>query len=190
MRALDEARFGATGILDLHPLRPSAARAAARVMSWVRERQLLGLREALIITGRGNHSTDGVSPVREATRGVFPRLMREGVIAHVEAHTEGSFIVQLAPVGQRIDAHARRRDPQPPKPPALPALEGLSNDTLEVLEAYAARRLELLGVTAPTSGQVIQEMGHVFSRLVGTHGASESALRSALDLAARDLDGL
>lgn len=189
-RALDLARFGATGILDLHPLLPSAARAAGLVMAWVRERQLMGLPEALIITGRGKHSADGVSPVRDAVRGVFPRLLREGVIQHVVSQTEGSFVVQLAPVGQRIDANARRRDPSPPKAPPVRTLEGLSNETVEALEAYAARRLEQLGVTAPTSGQVIQEMGHVFSRLVGTHGTSEAALRNALATATRDLDEL
>lgn len=177
-------------MLDLHPLRLSANLAAARVMTWVRERQLMGLREALIITGRGNHSPGGVSPVREAVRSVLPRLIREGVVTRIERQTEGSVVVQIAPMGQRLDASARRRDPLPPKAPPVQTLEGLSNDTIEALEAFAARRLEQLGVAAPTPGQVVQEMGHVFSRLVGAHGASEDALRAALDRAAQELDEL
>lgn len=186
--AFDRARFGDGAWLDLHPLRPTAAQAADRVRRWLLERQVMGMTEALVITGRGKHSAEGVSRVRTAVAGALARLRREGVLTAVREHSAGSFVVTLAPIGQRLDAPARRRDPAPPKPPTVRQLEGLPDDLVMALEDLAARRLDALGVTAPTPGQVIDEMGHVFSRLVGAHAPSEAVLRDAIQRALDELD--
>lgn len=186
--AFDRARFGDRALLDLHPLRPTAAQAADRVRRWLLERQVLGVTEALVITGRGKHSVDGVSPVRTAVQAALSRLRREGVLASVTEHSAGSFVVALAPIGQRLDAPARRRDPAPPRPPKLRQLEGLPDELVMALEELAARRLDALGIVAPTPGQVVDEMGHVFSRLVGANAPSEAVLHDAIRRALDDLD--
>lgn len=186
--ALDAARFGSGATLDLHPLRPTAVQAAERVRRWLLERQVQGLSEVLVITGRGRHSPDGESPVRTAVQGALARLRREGVVDGVQAHTEGSVVVTLAPIGRRLDAPARRRDPLPPKPSPVRQLEGLPDDLLMALEELAAKRLEALGLAAPTAGQIVDEMRHVFSRLIGTHAPSEDALREAVQRALDALD--
>lgn len=186
--ALDRARFGDAAILDLHPLRPTAAQAAERVRQWLAERQVMGIAEALVITGQGRHSEDGVSPVRAAVQSALGRLQREGVVAEIQEHTPGSTVVRLAPLGRRLDAPSRRRDPAPPKRPPVRRLEGLSDDLVEALERLAAARLERLGVANPSPGQIVDEMGHVFSRLAGTQAPSEAALRTAIERATAELD--
>lgn len=187
--AFDRVRFGESARLDLHPLRPTAPQAAARVRAWVLERQVMGLAEVLVITGRGKHSDGGVSAVRTAVHRTLTRLIREGVVATVAEQTPGSVVVTLAPLARRFDAVARRRDPTPPPRPPVRRLEGLPDDLIEALEALAAARLEHLGVSAPTAGQVVDEMGHLFSRLVGAQAPSEDALRAAILRARDELDG-
>lgn len=184
----DRLRFPPTATLDLHPLRPSAAQAAERVRRWLQERQVMGLTEVLVITGAGRHSEGGASPVRTSVRAMLQRLARAGVVARVQEHTAGSVIVTLAPLHTRFDAPARHRDPRPPAPTPVRRLEGLSNAVLEPLEALAAARLERLGIRQPTPGQVVSEMGHLFSRLAGVHTPTETALIGAIERAAADLD--
>jgi hypothetical protein len=184
--ALDRARFGAA-VLDLHPERLPAHLAVDRVRRWIQGQQVAGVAEALVITGRGRHSPQGYSTVRDAVGTALRRLVREGALTAVTAHTEGSFVVALAPVGARLDAAPRRRDPAPPPAPPVRRLEGLSNAVVEALEALAAERLDGLGVRHPTPAQVIAEMGHVYSRLVHAHGASETALAAAIARARAEL---
>ncbi|MCU0623166.1 MAG: Smr/MutS family protein [Gemmatimonadaceae bacterium] len=186
--AFDRVRFADAARLDLHPLRPTAPQAAGRVRAWVLERQVQGFSEVLVITGRGRHSEGGVSAVRASVHRALARLTREGVVSAVTERTPGSVVVALAPLGARLDALARRRDPAPPARPPVRRLEGLPDDLVEALEGLAAARLEHLGVTAPTAGQVVDEMRHVFSRLVGTQAPSEDALRAAIERARDELD--
>lgn len=186
--ALDAARFGDAGRLDLHPLRPTARQAADRVRAWCLERQVQGLDEVLIVTGRGRHSDEGVSPVRTAVQQALHRLVRDGVATRVREHTAGAFVVTLAPVGARLDAAPRRRDPAPPPPTPVRRLEGLSDALVEALEALAEARLERLGIARPSAAQIVDEMQHVFSRLVGTRTPSEAALLEAIRRAHDALD--
>lgn len=185
--ALDRARFGAM-VLDLHPLRPTALQAAAHVRRWVLEKQVAGAREALIITGRGRHSPDGTSPVRDAVSVALTRLTRDGVVQGAAPHTEGSFVVTFAPLTARLDAAARRRDPAPPPPSPERRLQGLPDHLVEALEDLAAARLDRLGVQRATSEQVVSEMRHVFSRLVRERALSDDALSEAIARARAELD--
>jgi hypothetical protein len=151
------------------------------------ERQVAGVPEALVICGRGRHSPDGASPVRAAVAAALARLTRDGVLRTVVAHTEGSFAVTVASLGARLDATARRRDPVPVPPAPERRLQGLPDSLMESLEALAAARLEHLGVLEPTPGQVVAEMGHVFSRLATERATSEDALASAIARARAEL---
>lgn len=63
-KAFDEAEFGTKNILNLRESLPTAADARHRAEAWLRERQVSGTSEVLLITGRGNQSPGGVSAVR------------------------------------------------------------------------------------------------------------------------------
>ena len=65
-QAFDEVRFGAQRTLNLRDTLPTAAAAVSRTEAWLRQQQIERAGEALIITGRGNQSHDGISVVREA----------------------------------------------------------------------------------------------------------------------------
>ncbi len=147
--AFDELRFGPDRILDLHELLPSAAQAVARTESWLREKQAVGAREALIVTGRGNNSDGGVSIVKEEVRRRLARLRRGGVVKEVLPHTEGSFIVTLAPLSALRDAPRRRRDPAPQRMRDPDSLTGLAPETRDLLRKVSLRALEELGIRDP-----------------------------------------
>jgi hypothetical protein len=145
LRAFDTVRFGAANTLNLRERLPTAAEAARRAESWLRQRQVEGAREVLVITGRGNKSDGGVSPVREAIVRVILVLRRRGVIDRYEEHTPGSFSVRLAPVQSMIDAPRRQREPR--RAAALPPqLSSLSEQARRMLRDLAERSLEALGV--------------------------------------------
>ncbi|MGH7709758.1 MAG: hypothetical protein ACREOG_00650, partial [Gemmatimonadaceae bacterium] len=55
-RAFDEAQFGEARTLNLRDGLPSGADAAARADAWLRLKQVEGVREVLVITGRGANS--------------------------------------------------------------------------------------------------------------------------------------
>ena len=57
-RAFDEVRFGPSRTLNLRAQQPTAMQATTYTESWLRTLQVQGAVEALIITGRGNHSED------------------------------------------------------------------------------------------------------------------------------------
>ena len=63
LRALDSVRFGDANILNLRDSLPSSAEAARRAEAWLRQKQVESVKEVLVITGRGNNSEGGVSPV-------------------------------------------------------------------------------------------------------------------------------
>lgn len=147
--AFDEIRFGSDRILDLHEQRPSGTQAAARAEAWLREKQAGGAREVLVITGRGNNSAGGVSVVREEVRRLLARLRRGGVVKEVAQHTEGSFIVALAPLSALRDAPRRRRDPVAPRSSDPESLMELTPQTRDLLRKVSLRALEELGIRDP-----------------------------------------
>ena len=95
--ALDEIRFGPTRTLNLRASLPSAADAVKRTDGWLRAKQIEGVREVLVITGRGNQSYARVSVVREAVRRLLNLLSTRGVVVDHSEHSPGAFAVRLAP---------------------------------------------------------------------------------------------
>lgn len=145
--ALDEARFGPERTLNLRASLPTAQEAATRAEQWLRERQVAGISEVLIVTGRGNASVDGHSVVRAAIEKLLRTLRRRGVVDDVAQHTAGSFVVQLAPMRRLWEAPRRQRDKAPrPAPAEAAALAGLEPETTELLRALAWQSLHRLGV--------------------------------------------
>jgi hypothetical protein len=189
-RALDEARFGAARTLDLHDHHPTREEAVRRAENWLRERQMSRATEALVITGRGNRSPDGVSVVREAIVKLFASLHRRGVLASVSEHTPGSFVVTFAPLGAVRNAARRARHPQeaPPRDPA--ALAALAPETRALLRRLAQRSIEELGMRRP-AGFIEEEMVAQFSAAaagVPDGPDREARLRAALEAALAEYD--
>jgi hypothetical protein len=90
LRAFDEAAFGSKNTLNLRESLPTVADARFRVEAWLRERQISRAAEVLIITGRGNHSPGGVSPVREAILSLMPLLRRRVEVRHWRQTSPGA----------------------------------------------------------------------------------------------------
>lgn len=190
-KALDEAQFGQKNILNLRESLPTAADARFRAEAWLRERQVSNAVEVLVITGRGNQSPNGVSPVREAIVALLPSLRRRGVVSEWREHSPGSFVVKLGSISSLLDAPRRKRDRKSDTTVSNPkALEGLESSTLSLLRRLAVRSLESLGVRDPTK-YVEAEMLSKFSSLAGgiTPGAEgEARLRDAIAAALDHLD--
>jgi len=170
-RAFDELRFGPGRTLNLRPLQPTALQAAALVEQWLREQQVRGSEEALVITGRGNRSADGYSPVREAVVRLLPSLRRRNVIASYTEHTPGSFVVTFASVTALFEAPRRRREKAPP-PPVPTSLTGLDSETVRELRGLAMLSLAALGLQSPTAAQLEDEMLRHFQMLAAALPAS------------------
>src|SRR5689334_4813109 len=111
-RAFDEAQFGPKNSLNLRDSLPSAADASFRTEAWLRERQVSGAKEVLIITGRGNQSPGGISMVRKAILDQLPLLHRRGIVSEWREHSPGSLVVRLQPISALLDAPRRKRDRQ------------------------------------------------------------------------------
>ena len=189
-RAFDEARFGGERTLNLRERLPTAEQAAERAELWLRERQVLGGGEVLLITGRGNGSADGVSVVREAVLRRVISLRRRNVVKEVLEHTEGSFIVTLAPVSALLEAPRRRREPSAPVPKPV-TLDGLEPQTRELLRALAEHALDALGVHERAPAFVEDEMVRQFQRLAPSAGEGpdrEPRLRDAIRAALDEVD--
>lgn len=164
LRALDEAAFGAGRILNLRVSLPTAAEAVARAEAWLREKQMAQGGDVLLITGRGRSSQDGVAVVKPAVEKLLFSLRRRGVVAAWQEHTEGSFVVSLAPVSSLFDAPKRKREATLTRP-APPSLAALSPATLALLREVAVRSLAGLGIPAPTREFVEDEMLTIFSKI-------------------------
>jgi hypothetical protein len=181
-QAFDEMRFGADRTLNLRTHHPSREQAVRRAENWLRERQMSRAAEALVITGRGNNSPDGVSVVREAIVQLFASLRRRGVLSAVAEHTPGSFVVTFAKLNAVRDAPQRSRNPHE-SPPSEPAsLAALEPETRALLRRLAKRAIEELGV-APTPSFIEQEMLAQFAAAapgVAEGGDREHRLRDAL----------
>lgn len=189
-QAFDEARFGGDRTLNLRERLPTAEQAAERTELWLRERQVLGGGEVLLITGRGNASETGVSVVREAVLRRLSSLRRRNVVAEVLEHTPGSFVVRLAPMKALLEAPKRKRETMPAAPdPSV--LTGLSAETRAQLRTLALRALDTLGVHAPPRQFVSDEMVRQFGALAASVPAGpdrEARLRSAIRRALEELD--
>ena len=143
-RALDVARFTERNILNLRESLPSPADAAIRAERWIRQKQVEAVDEVLVITGRGNNSDNGISPVREAIVRLIASLRRRNVVDRYEEHTPGSFSIRLAPIGAMVDAPRRRRERE--ARPASEPLPELSAANRRMLRDLAERTLEGLGI--------------------------------------------
>lgn len=212
-RAFDELRFGARRTLNLRERQPSAVEATAHCEQWLRQQQVDGAQEVLVITGRGAGSVDGVSPVRNAVAALFPSLRRRNVVRDFQEHTPGSFVVRLAPVHALFEVPKRRRERNTPQRfptvdnaaaggdrtrPGTPAavavlaeLAALEGDTLALLADLARQQLQLLGVRDTTDAMVQSEMLHQFAALspaLGTGTDAEARLQQAILRAMEELD--
>ena len=186
--ALDELRFGAEGILNLRVLRPTVSDAERRAERWLRERQIRGAKEALIVTGRGNQSEGGVSPVRAAVERLLYSLRRRGVILGHGEHNPGAFVVRLAPMRALVDAPPRRRERKTPS--TITEVPGLSTETTALVRALAEASLGALGVV-PTEENLPDEMQrHLRAIVPGLAGGAgmEERLRDALRSAMAEYD--
>lgn len=192
LRALDEASFGPGRILNLRASLPTAAEATARAESWLREKQMAQEGDVLLITGRGRSSEGGVAVVKPAVEKLLYSLRRRGVVGAWQEHTEGSFVVSLAPVSSLFAAPKRRREAVV-RPPAPQSLAALTAATLELLREVAVRSLAGLGIPAPTRAFIEDEMLATFSKISSALPPSadrEEALRVALRHALDELDEL
>ncbi|MGK2934390.1 MAG: hypothetical protein ACSLFE_04000 [Gemmatimonadaceae bacterium] len=190
LRALDEASFGPSRILNLRASLPTAAEATARAESWLREKQMSQEGDVLLITGRGRSSEGGVAVVKPAVEKLLFSLRRRGVVDAWHEHTEGSFVVSLAPVSSLFAAPKRKREAAV-RAPAPQSLAALSPATLELLREVAVRSLAGLGIPAPTRAFVEDEMLATFSKISGALPPSadrEEALRVALRHALGELE--
>lgn len=145
-QAFDELRFGRERTLNLRQWLPTGDVAAATTEAWLRRQQVERAEEVLIITGRGNHSAEGVSVVREAVIRRLHSLKRRGVVSGHEEHTPGSFVVRPAPVHELWEAPKRKRERHTPAPALPPSLDALDEETRQLLRELAGRSLEALGV--------------------------------------------
>jgi hypothetical protein len=190
-KAFDEAEFGQKNTLNLRESLPTAADARFRAEAWLRERQVSRATEVLLITGRGNQSPGGVSPVREAIISLLPALRRRGVVSEWKEHSPGSFVVKLGSINQLLDAPRRKRDREARTPQADPqSLEALDSSTLALLRRLAIRSLESLGIRE-SEKYVEAEMLTKFNSLAAgvTPGAEgEARLREAIASALEHLD--
>jgi hypothetical protein len=190
-RAFDEAAFGQKNILNLRESLPTAADARFRVEAWLRERQVSRAGDVLVITGRGNQSPNGISPVREAIVALLPSLRRRGVVSEWREHTPGSFVVKLGSISSLLDAPRRKRERKSSTAIPIPrSLKGLESSTLSLLRKLAIRSLESLGVRQSESF-IEAEMLSKFNSLAAgvTPGAEgEARLRDAITDAIEQLD--
>lgn len=154
-RGLDELRFGPERTLNLRETLPTAGEAVERCEKWLREQQIRGAREVLIITGRGSHSVGGIAVIRQAVEKLLFSLRRRGVVgAHAE-HNPGAFAVTLAPLRALSEAAARRKDAR--RSSSEFAFQGLTAASASLLRDLAERSLESLGVDT-TEDRVRDEM--------------------------------
>src|SRR5687767_11661916 len=190
-RAFDEAQFSASNTLNLRESLPTVDDARFRTEQWLRERQVSRAGKVLLITGRGNNSPDGVSPVREGIRNLFPLLRRKGVVTEWKEHSPGAFVISLAPISTLLDAPRRRRDRNNVPAMVTPAsIQALEPATIVLLRKLAQRSLEVLGAQV-TDNFLEAEMLSKFSALAagiqpGRDG--ELRLREAMIEALDDLD--
>ena len=190
-QAFDELRFGAARTLNLRSSMPTGSEARTRLDQWLRQHQVQKSGDVLVITGRGNGSEGGIAVVREASMRVFHELRRKGVIAGFTEHTPGSFVVDLAPMSDMLDAGKRRREQTPlPAPAEPPTLAALRDDTRAMLRSLAEHSLDALGMK-DRDPFVEGEMLRLFGSLAATvpdGPERERGLREAIESAMSEYD--
>jgi len=191
-RAFDEAEFGPKNSLNLRDSLPSAADASFRTESWLRERQVAGVKAVLIITGRGNQSQGGVPVIRKAILDLLPSLRRRGIVGEWREHSPGSLVVKLEPISALLNAPRRRRDrPSEQHQAADPrSLTALDKSTLQMLRTLAVRSLEILGIHDPekfVEGEMMSKFDSLAASIPPGEG-SEERLRKAIAAALEQLD--
>src|SRR5215210_1434352 len=190
-KGFDEAEFGQKNILNLRESLPSAADARFRAEAWLRERQVSGAKDVLIVTGRGNQSPDGVSAIRKVILVLLPLLRRRGVVSEWREHTPGSVVVKLGTISSLLEAPRRRRERGSKMTVSSPeALRALESSTLSLLRTLAIRSLESLGVRTPEKFVEAEMLSKFDSLAAGiTPGADgEAKLRNAIASAIEQLD--
>ena len=191
LRAFDEAEFGLKNILNLRESLPTAADARHRAEAWLRERQIGGAGEVLVITGRGNQSAGGIAAVRSAVLALLPLLRRRGVVSEWREHSPGSFVVKLDSISSLLSAPRRKRDRDSDALPADPqALTALEASTISLLRRLAVRSLESLGVRDPDKfleAEMLSQFNSLAAGIPSGEG-SETKLRHAIAAALEQLD--
>lgn len=179
-RALDSVRFGEANILNLRESLPSASDAARRAEQWLRQKQVEAVKEVLVVTGRGNNSEGGVSPVREAVVRTISSLRRRGVIERYEEHTAGSFSIQLGSITAMVDAPRRKREKGAAS--AVRSVLVLSQTNERMLRDLAERSLDALGVkqTAAFVETEMERQLRAIMSAIGDGADKESTLHAAL----------
>jgi hypothetical protein len=188
VRAFDELRFGPQRTLNLREGLPNAHEAARRAEAWLREQQVKGAGEVLIITGRGIHSPGGVGIIRQRVEKLLFSLRRRGIIASHQEHNPGAFSVRLAPIRSLVEAPPRKRQAASPSSPA--SVHGLGANTMDLLRQVAERSLDSLGVS-PNDETIHDEMHRFLAAIVKGLPAGmrrEEQLRSALRAAIAEYD--
>jgi len=165
-QAFDALSYGAERTLNLRAHLPTRAQAVARCEAWLRERQAAGVREVLVVTGRGERSVDGVSVVRQGVLELLASLSRRHVVAGYREHTAGSFAVELQPFAE-VHAARKQAPPPPPRPPDPRTLAALAPETRDLLRTLAVTHMQALGAHSPTRAMVEAEMLAWFERLAG-----------------------
>jgi len=191
LRAFDEAEFGSKNTLNLRESLPSAADARYRAEAWLRERQISRAREVLVITGRGNQSPGGVSPVRAGILALLHSLRRRGVVTEWKEHSAGSFVVKLGSISSLLEAPRRRRDRiSRPATPDPESLRQLDKTTLDLLRRLAIRSLEALGVRDADKFVEAEMLSKFHSLAASMDGGveAETRLRDAIRAALDQLD--
>lgn len=188
--AFDTLRFGRENTLDLRSSLPTGVEAAHRAELFLRERQVASAREVLVVTGRGNQSTDGLAVVRPAVAAVLGRLRRRGVIMGWQEHTPGSFVVTPAPITSLLGAPKRRRDAAEPAVLDPAGFAGLTSETRHTLRALAIRSLQVLG--APVDEVFVhdemQRQFLILSASIPDGPTREARLCAAAETALGELD--
>ena len=198
VRALEEARYGPNGLLNLRESMPTEQQATSRAEAWLRERQVMGIVEAVIITGRGHGSPGGIPVVRESVRRLLNSLKRRGVVDSFSENGPGSFVVKVAPIKRLFEAPRRRRDKKIPATSSdnsgvasvASLLVGLRPELVVDLRNLALSSLSSLGVTA-TENLIKSEMMRQFTLLTNSlpDGSDrEQLLSEAAKRALREYD--
>jgi hypothetical protein len=160
-RAFDEAQFGDARTLNVRDGLPTGAEAAARTDAWLRLKQVEGVREVLVITGRGTHSISALPVIKTHVARRIAALRRAGVVASVSEHTPGSYVVRLSPMSSMLAASERSssRSGEERKGQKLPqSIASLTPATQRIVRDLAERTLVSLGVRNTSSSIINDEM--------------------------------
>lgn len=185
MNTFDDLRFGPQRTLNLREQLPTSAEAIRRADAWLREQQVHGSKEVLIITGRGNQSAGGIAVIRPAIEKLLFSLHRRGVVASHHEHNPGAFAVELAPLRSLVEAPRRQHDRDAAPLPGV-ELHGLARETTGLLRVLAERSLDALGVSLDEA-RIVDEM-HRHLRIIAPalpggeqmEGQLRTALRAAI----------